>query len=262
MSRMACALALFCAAVLAAHGDSAQAAALTTTQTDSLPLTTTDFQSGSSNVNPLQIAKFNDQNGTLQLDAVDLTLHASIQNDFGMKFVTPATITTSVATNDPNTPGPVITLYQPNGTTPLLTAKAPNDPSFLTRSKTYGTLPGQTLPQTFGPNYPTTSPFYLASAVTQASNSLKLTQPSDLALFTGTGKVALPVSAKAFSSISTSSGNGSGSVSTYGTANVTVTYEYHLKVPAPQTVPEPATLTLWGLGGFALALLHRRRRAA
>ncbi len=271
MSRQAFRLASFCAAVAAALAP-AGVLADPITQTATLPLTATDFgpTTAPGLVSPLVFKQFDTQNQTLQLDAVDLTFRAAITNTFGMKFTTPATLTDSVATGDPNTPGPTITLYQPDGVHSLLTVKAPNDPAFLTRSVTYGSHPGESLPQSFGPDQ--AGKFYLAPALSQASNMMRLTAPSDLALFTGSGSLSLPVAAQAYSSFNTNSGNGFGRVTTQGSAAVTVTYEWSKKdtTPSPQngghvpgppgTVPEPAALILWGIGGVTLLVARRFRR--
>src|SRR5262249_50296821 len=94
-------------------------------QTSSLPLTTTDFSpSNSAPGNPLVFQQFDTQGGARTLDGVTLTVHAMIQNQYGMQFTTPATITDSAFTGNPTTTGPSITVYQPDGKTPLLTARA------------------------------------------------------------------------------------------------------------------------------------------
>lgn len=232
------------------------------TQTASLPLTPTNFASGGSgNIgNPLTFQQFNTQNGSLVLDSVTLTMHAAITNNFVMNFTTPATITTSLSSSDGTQPGPSITVYQPDGKTPLLTAAVASDPTAaLSRSVTYGSQSGQTLPQTFSSSLPSTSPYYIAPGLSQATQTLTLTAPADLALFSGTGSLSLPVSGSAWAKITSSSGNGYGSVSTQGTADVTVSYAYHDLIPSPQTVPEPAGVVLWSLGGLALAIRYRIR---
>jgi hypothetical protein len=259
MSIQARTLGLFLAAIAALLVPTGARGGLIT-QSASIPLTSTDFGPGSAGVQPLVFQKFDTHSDALALDSVTLSYTAQIQNTFGMTFTTPATITDSVATGNAATPGPTITLYQPDGTHALLTVKAPNDPAFLSRSVTYGSATGQTLPQTFSSSLPTTSPFYLAPAVSKLSNSLNLTAPADLAVFTGTGALSLPVVAKAFSQFTTSSGNGSGSVTTQGSAAVTITYNYHSNIPAGETVPEPTTVVLWGIGGSILLAAHRGRR--
>ena len=234
------------------------------TQTVTLPLSQTDFSAGNPRVtnNPMVFQQFDTAQGTRTLDSVTLSFSASITNNFSMRFVTPATIVDSVATNDPNTPGPAIILYQPNATNTLLVVKAPNDPSFLSRSVTYGFGPGQTSPQAFGYQFATNSPYYLAPATAHASNSLTTSAVSDLAIFTGAGNVALPVAATSFGSFNSTSGNGFGRITTSATATVTVQYNWHPTQPGGQTIPEPSSFVLAGLGGIGLLLARRKRRAA
>lgn len=255
-------LAAAIAATLALAGAPSAARAGVITKTATLPLTSTNFNTDGSNLSPITFQQFDTQNNALVLDSVNLSFHALIKNSFGMNFTRPSTITATVGTGDPTKPGPIITMYQPDGKTPLVSAAAPNTAQALTRSVTYGFNPGETLPQSFGSDQPVGSKYYLQPAITEASNTMKLTAPADLALFTGKGQVKLPVAAQAYSQFHTTSGNGGGWVSTYGTADATITYEYHSKVPAPEVVPEPSTVLVWSLGGFALVAAHRARRKA
>jgi hypothetical protein len=240
----------------------------TLTETASIPLTSTDF--GGSNGIPsgagpmLKIAPFNTHNGAFTLDSVSLSFHAMVQDKFGMTFTVPATITDSVATGSPSNPGPAISLFEPDGKTPILTVKSPNDPSVLARTVTYGGQAGQTLPQQFSSSLPSTSPFYLAPATSQGTTSLTLTSATDLAQFTGTSTVNLPVVASAIATIKNSAGNGSGLIATNGGADVTVTYQYHSTQSEPQTIPEPVSVVVWsGLAGIGLLVGRwRHRRAA
>ena len=239
---------------------SAESRADIITQTVTLPLTNTDFIAGDPRVtnNPMVFQQFDTQHGTRTLNSVTITFSASITNTFGMSFTTPATIIDSVATGDPTTPGPSITVYKPNGSSALLEVKAPNDPSFLTRTVTYGFGSGQTLPQSFGSQFPTNSPYYLAPATAKASNSLTTSNTSDLAIFTGSGNVALPVSASAFGRFTSSSGNGFGRITTNATASVTLNYNW--TITGDQTIPEPTSFILAGIGGIALLCHNRMRR--
>jgi hypothetical protein len=244
---------------------SAIAPAAVITQSASLPLTTDLGTAGSSpgSNKSLVFQQFDSQGGTRVLDSVGLSVHALIQNDFSIHFVTPATITASVATNDPTVPGPKVTVFQPDGMAPILTLQAVNDSSSLLRSVTYGFQPGQTLPQQFGSDLPSSSPFYLAPTITEKTASTSLTSPADLARFTGTGTVGLPVSATALAQITSSSGNGQGSVATHGKVDVQLTYNYHdpLHEAASQQVPEPAGVLLWTLAasaGFVFARWRQR----
>jgi hypothetical protein len=252
-------LVLLCPVTLGALAPSiARADAIT--QTSSIPLTATNF--GLTTPTNLTIQQFNTQQGTRVLDEVDVTVHALIQNNFGMTFVTPATIKETVGTGNPSSPGPTVTIEQPDGKTPLLTVQSPNDPSFLTRTVTYGGSPGQTLPQHFGSDLPTTSPFYLAPAISQQTASLNLTDAANLAKFAGTGSINLPVVASAIDKATISSGNGTTQFTTQATADVTITYKFHDVGPQTlQPVPEAGSLALWGLGLLAgSGLVHRYRR--
>jgi hypothetical protein len=233
------------------------------TQSVSLPMTPTDFGRGGSAV--LTVQPFDTQGGARVLDAVDLNVNAQIHNDFSMTFTTPATITTAVSADSSGAPGVLVTVDRPGTSTPLVSVRSSDDPWALTRTLTYGSGNGQTLPVTFSSTLPSSSPFYLAPALTQASNSLRLTSPADLSLFTGMSPVSLPVMGSAVSKFTTSSGNGSGAVTTQATADLTVTYQWHQAVPetpAKQTVPEPAAYLLWGLGGVGAWLVRRARRRA
>jgi hypothetical protein len=241
--------------VALAAAPAARAAAIT--QTASLPFTTTNFGPGTGSSSPLSIQQFDTQNGSRVLDSVTLTMNAQVRSDFNMVFTNPATITDSVMSNTPGSPGPTITIFQPDGTHSLLTASAQGDVNSLTRVVTYGFQSGQTTPQGFASTLPTSSPFYIAPSITTASNTMTLTQASDLALFSGKGSLSLPVGATANSSFTSSSGNGYGGIFTHGTASVTVTYNYHNQVPAPETVPEPAAVLVWGLSGVALVAARR-----
>jgi hypothetical protein len=231
------------------------------TQNATLPLTPTDFSPTSQGVqgNPLVFNKFDTLDNTRQLNGVTLTVRAKIENEFGMKFYTPATITNTVATGDPKAPGPSITMFQPDGKTPLLTVQAPNDPALLTRSVTYGSKPGETFPREFSSKFDPSSPNYLAPTAFERTETLKLSSPADLALFTGQGTLSLPVEATSWSKFTSSSGNGFGSVTTDGSASVTVEYDWSARVPAPQVVPEPTTALVWSLCGLTVALGFRSR---
>ncbi len=263
MSRQAHAVLAFSVALTAALAPAASRAATISTQTAVLPATSTNFEAGKTSVSPLTFAKFDTADATRVLDSVDLSFQAAIKNDFNMTFATngKSTITTSVATGDKATPGPTITLFQPDGVHPLLSVKAPNDPALLSRSVTYD--PTKNASNVFGSALDPSNPNYLAPTVTTApvANTLHLTSPSDLALFTGKGFVGLPVSAQAFSSFLSSSGNGFGKVTTTGTAEATVTYKWHDQAPAPQiTTPEPASVVLWAVVGTTIAAGVRARR--
>jgi len=123
------------------------------------------------------------------------------------------------------------------------------------------------LPQSFSnetSRYQPGSPFFLTAdgqpdnitSTFTGTRSLTLTDPGQLALFTGPGTVGLPVFAAAGSFFSTTSGNGIGSIVTYAAVTVQLSYTY--------AIPEPSSVALLGLGvvGIVLAGGLRRRRTA
>ena len=124
---------------------------------------------------------------------------------------------------------------------------------------TYGNNPGENMPQKFSSDYnpsdPAQSKFYLAPANSTQSMDLKITSPSDIAQFIGSGTLQLPVAGNAFSSFMSTSGNGSGTVLTTASADVSVTYEY--VTAQPEFVPEPGAVLIWGLGGIGSLVMWR-----
>lgn len=86
-----------------------------------------------------------------------------------------------------------------------------------------------------------------------ASDSVSLTTPVDLALFTGPGSISFPAAAVG-SSNATGAGNLISQFSSFAGAGVEVEYIYDEAV-----VPEPATLALTSLALLGLALNRRKR---
>ncbi len=261
--------AFLCSTILITLSQYDARAAAVISQTASIPLTSTDWgpSTGSlAGVDPLVFQQFDPRGGSRILDAVDVSFHVRMKEDFSMRFTTPAIITVSGETGNPIVPGPVVTLYHPDGTTPILVAQAPETPAFLTKTLSYGSNSGETMPQDFGSNLPASSPNYLPPLVSDQTLSSILSSSAELAPFIGPGTVALPVSGTAFSKFLSSSGNGFGKVTTSSAADVTITYEYHERErQLHQFVPEPGNLMLWGLGGVGSLLIHihgRRRRGA
>jgi hypothetical protein len=238
---------------------------LTPLQTQSIAppgvLIPTNWHQGTSGItDPLVFQQFNPSLGTL--DAVDVTMTATIRNDYTLTFVpTPITTTLFVATSattdssilaDPVkramlTDGPTVTLFGPDGIAQIFGPPATRQPvDFVTLTKPSGT---------FSSTLPVTDPNFIPPTMTTASFSQHLDTSNAASLlpdFIGPGTVNLPVQATAFSSFFSDSGNGTGGVTTKANAIVTVQYLF---------VPEPtsAILAILGIGTSLLACQLRRR---
>ena len=245
---------LFCLAfLLPSHHAIAGGVILTPLQTQSTSVdpVDTNWGQGTPGINdPLTFDQFNPILGTLT--SIDITLTATILNDYLLIFPnTPTATTLSVATSQttgPSAVGPTVTFFGPNGTTQILGAAIqPVDFVQLTEpSGTWSSL------------LPITDPHFIPPTMTTQSFSLTLTAADALfSNFIGTGNVDLPVTATAFSSFSSSSSNGTGEVTTKANASVTIQYSY-------ASIPEPSSIILLGLGiGLSfLATGRLRRRAA
>jgi len=252
---------LFCLAVLFL-GESSAVADVTPYQIHGIVPTVPNWSPTTPSLlgqNPLVFDKFNPSLG--QLQAVNMTVMYTTAESVSMNFTTAATITLrSSALQTPNQ-GTTIMVNGPDPNVNLTTLSAP----VFTYTKTYGG-PGQSLPQSFS-NDPTKfqpgSPFFLTpdgqpgniNSIFNTNKDLTITDPNQLALFTGTGTFGLPVLANGGNAFSTSSGNGSGRILTFASVAVALSYTY--------VVPEPSSMALLGLGGVGIVLAgFRRRRAA
>lgn len=239
-------------------------------QTQSIPMTQTDWGPGTDGLkDPMTFQQFNPGLGTL--DAIDITLTATIQNNFELIFVaTPIPTTLYVATTQTTNPsvlanpslvqqltdGPTVTLKAPDGTTSLFGAPGTTLPvDVVTMTESSGTWSSM---------LPVTDPHYIApsNATLSLSRSLDSSDaPSSLlSQFVGTGTIGMPFTAVAHSSFYSDTANGGGMVLT--SADATVTVQYWYSPPAPASIPEPSSVILLGLGsGLAAVAAVRHRRA-
>ncbi|WP_406696931.1 choice-of-anchor E domain-containing protein [Singulisphaera sp. Ch08] len=251
-----------CLAVSLLGGLSVQAA-VTPVQTQSIapayaiwgPNTTFQGQ------DPLVFSKFDPGLGTLQ--SVNISVSYSFSHKVSMTFGDSSdrqTISLTSALPQTPTVGPTITLNGPaNGPlSTLLTATAP----VVTYTRSYGS-PGENLPQSFSNNpnqFSPGSPFFLTpdgmpdnlTSTFTGTQTLAITDPSQVALFQGSGTLGLPASANFGATVTGTGNNYAGYLVTYAGITVSLSYTY--------AVPEPPSAALLGLGTGGLVLLGRLRR--
>lgn len=205
---------------------------VTAPQTVTIAATDTNFGPGTALNDPMVFNQFNSSLGTLT--SVSVSVSYDFNHTSTLTFAVPSTISTSATQNN-------ISVSLPNGTV-IGSAASPDytqSTAFNSSTMTLGT------PVTLTPiNDPgTIAPISLTSA-------------SNLALFTGSGTISLPVLASSVAAAHFSAGNGTAVVTTTASATVTISYNY-----TPHAVPEPSSVVLLGMGGCGL-LWFRRRRAA
>jgi hypothetical protein len=182
----------------------------------------------------LTIAKFDPSLG--ELISVSFTIAGAISTDaaFENKAASPETIEVEVTAT--------MHLRRPDLTTLILSIPDQfydNDVTAYDGVDDFGGTSGMTLP----------------GLIASATDSSTTTNASDLALFTGTGNISLPVDASGFSSV-TGSSNLHFTVSTSAQAQASVTYTYNDAV----ATPEPGPFCLAGSSLLALAYYRRKRR--
>ena len=227
---------------LAALAPSTRADFMTAAQTESIPLTLTDWSPTTASLagkNPFVIQQFNaatyqpmaPAGKTVLFTGVAVSLTYQFQNTISMRFDNVSTITVNASGE------------MHLGLNGLPITDLVGKPTFAT-SATQTSTAGNTFPKNV--TVPTKVVNGLSSMGYTAANGAVFTA------FAGSGSVSLPVVATATSSFTTSSGNGKGTSDTSALASISVVYFY-------QFVPEPSSMALTGLGGVGLVLAFRKR---
>jgi len=211
--------ALLAIVVLGGLGSRAEAA--TISHTDSIPLAEPDW-SGS-----ISVPKFDSSLGTLNSVTCKLTGHAEGSAKFESLDTQPASVTMQLSA--------IVQLRRPDSSTLVISIPVTDTSDAVDSFDGILDFGG-----TSGKTYSNLS----ADLTENATHSLA----ADLALFTGTGSITLPVTADG-ASTGTGAGNLVLQFAMAASADVEIIYDY--------SVPEPGTLGLMSLG--TLGMIRRRR---
>jgi hypothetical protein len=215
------------AAVLIAVASPASAAVIT--HSAAIPSDQTDFST------TVSVPKFDPTLGTLL--SVAFTLFGEVTGDLGVENRNRSNAVAVTSRLEAT-----LTLFRPDGTTLVVTV--PNQVFTDSLARYDRTL-----------DFGGTSGRTHAGIDASSSNSFASSLPFDLALFTGSGSIVLPMTANG-----TSSYDGTSNISFQADsdANGLVTVAYTYRAAA---VPEPMALSLFGVGLAGLGVAaHRRRR--
>ena len=194
--------------------------AVTITKTDTVNLSTTNY------TNSFTIAKFDDNGGQYVLESIEFKLSGHVEGDieFESKDTSSATIDTNLSA--------MIQLKRPDGSlliTTMPTISKTDNVTAWDGTDDFGGTSGNTY----------------TNVSADSIDSISSTTSADLALFTGTDDILLPMVATG-----TSSGNGAGnlllSFRTTASSSLEVIYTYSLPTSSP--VPEPSVIALFAMG--------------